>query len=116
MDQAKIDAFMNGAIGTAADITMEKIMTQKFIAMLYSTQNWNDMRRHDYKDYMGWALPYEYYNNPSALRGIPQGQMWRRIKQCSHAINYNETQLRAIQPRFNDDDVWTIPVWWDIPE
>lgn len=116
MGQTKIDAFMNGAIGTAADITMEKIMTQKFIAMLYSTQNWNDMRRHDYKDYMGWALPYEYYNNPSALRGIPKGQMWRRIKQCSHEINYNETQLRAIQPRFNDDDVWTIPVWWDIPE
>lgn len=24
-------------------------MSQKFIAMLYSTVNWNDMRRHDYK-------------------------------------------------------------------
>ncbi len=116
MDDAKIEAFLNGAIGTADDITMEKIMTQKFIAMLYSTVNWNDMRRHDYKDYMGWAIPYEYHQNAAALRAIPEGKMWRRIKQCSHELNYNEAQLKAIQPHFNDDDVWTIPVWWDVEE
>lgn len=116
MTQSKIDAFMNGAIGTAADITMEKIMTQKFIAMLYSTVNWNDMRRHDYKDYMGWEIPKEYYSNSSALLAIPQGKQWRRIKQCSHEINYNATNLKAIQPNYNDDDIWSYPVWWDIAE
>lgn len=113
MDQAKIDAFMNNAIGTAGDITMEKIMTQKLVSMLYSTQNWNDMRRHDYKDFQGWKLPYEYYVNAGSLRGIPLGKDWRRIKQCSHEINYNETELKKICNRFNDDDMWTIPVWWD---
>ncbi|MBR1803523.1 MAG: SusD/RagB family nutrient-binding outer membrane lipoprotein [Muribaculaceae bacterium] len=113
MDQDKIDNFMNNAIGTAADITMEKIMTQKFVSMLYSTQNWNDMRRHDYKDYMGWQLPYEYAQNAGSLKAIPQGKDWRRIKQCSHEYNYNATELRKITPFFNDDDMWTIPVWWD---
>ena len=113
MEQVKIDEFLNGAIGTASDITLEKIMSQKFIAMLYSTVNWNDMRRHDYKNYMGWQMPYEYSVNAASLKGIPQGKQWRRIKQCSHEINYNADQLRAIQPNYNDDDIWTYPVWWD---
>lgn len=113
MEQSKIDAFLDGAIGTAADISLPKIMTQKFIAMLYSTVNWNDMRRHDYQNYMGWEIPKEYYSNAKALLAIPQGKLWRRIKQCSHEINYNAVQLRAIQPHFNDDDIWTYPVWWD---
>lgn len=116
MAQDKIDAFLNSAIGTAADITMEKIMTQKFIAMLYSVVNWNDMRRHDYKDYMGWEMPKEYYSNANALKAIPEGKQWRRVKQCSHEINYNSTQLGAIQPHFNDDDIWSYPIWWDIAE
>lgn len=116
MDQTKIDNFMNNAIGDASNISMEKIMTQKLIAMLYSTVNWNDMRRHDYKDYMGWQLPYEYDKNADALKAIPVGKQWERIKQCSHEINYNADELKAIQPNYNADDVWTIPVWWNIAD
>lgn len=116
MDQTKIDNFMNNAIGDASNISMEKIMTQKLIAMLYSTVNWNDMRRHDYKDYMGWQLPYEYDKNAAALKAIPVGKQWERIKQCSHEINYNADELKAIQPNYNADDVWTIPVWWNIAD
>ncbi|MCH4155197.1 MAG: SusD/RagB family nutrient-binding outer membrane lipoprotein [Muribaculaceae bacterium] len=116
MSQTDIDNFLNNAIGTAADLTMEKIMTQKFIAMLYTQENWNDMRRHDYKDYMGWAIPTEYYTNATSLKTIPLGKMYRRIKQCSHEINYNSDNLKAIQPAYNDDDIWTYPVWWDTTE
>ena len=58
-------------------------------------------------------MPYEYSVNAASLKGIPQGKQWRRIKQCSHEINYNADQLRAIQPNYNDDDIWTYPVWWD---
>src|SRR5690606_14709923 len=39
MAQDKIDNFLNNGIGTANDITMAKIMTQKFIALSYSQQN-----------------------------------------------------------------------------
>ena len=107
---------MTNAIGTAGDISMEKIMTQKFIAMLYTMQNWNDMRRHDYKDYMNWQMPYEYARNVGSTKTIPQGKQWRRIKQCSHELQYNYSNLSAIQPNYNDDDIWTYPVWWDIAD
>ena len=33
--------------------TLGQIMTQKFIAMLYTPENWNDMRRLDYSGYVG---------------------------------------------------------------
>lgn len=116
MEQTKIDDFVNNAIGTAADISMEKIMTQKFIACLYSVVNWNDMRRHDYKDYMGWTMPKEYSSNASAKEMIPVGKQFRRIQQSSHEINYNATQLGAIMPQFGDKDIWTYPVWWDVAD
>ena len=116
MEGADIDNFLTNAIGTAGDISMEKIMTQKFIAMLYTMQNWNDMRRHDYKDYMNWQMPYEYARNVGSTKTIPQGKQWRRIKQCSHELQYNYSNLSAIQPNYNDDDIWTYPVWWDIAD
>ena len=59
------------------------------------------------------ALDIDLAVNAASLKGIPQGKQWRRIKQCSHEINYNADQLRAIQPNYNDDDIWTYPVWWD---
>lgn len=116
IDDAKVTAFMDGVIKDNANFGMEQIMTQKMIALLYSPINWNDMRRHDYKDYQNWNIAKEYYSNSAALRAIPQGKQWRRIKQCSHEINYNMDQLKAIQPNFGDDDIWTYPCWWDIAE
>lgn len=116
MSQTDIDNFLSNAIGKAGDLTLEKIMTQKFIAMLYTQTNWNDMRRHDYKDYMGWQMPYEYSQNAGSLRTIPLGKQWRRIQQCSHEINYNKTNLQAIQSHYADNDIWTYPVWWDTAE
>jgi hypothetical protein len=116
MSQSDIDNFLNNAIGTSNDITMEKIMTQKFIALLYRSQNWDDMRRHDYKDYMGWAQPFEHSVNAGSLKSIPQGKVWRRIKPSSHEINYNFDNLYESNPHFSDDDVYTQPVWWDTEE
>ena len=118
MTQEKIDAFMNGAIGDASNITMGKIMTQKLIATLYSTVVWNDMRRHDYSSdsYMGWQMPAEYYTNAAALKKIPSGQKWERIMQCSHETTYNADELAKIQPNYAADDIWTYPIWWNIAE
>ncbi|MBQ7690166.1 MAG: SusD/RagB family nutrient-binding outer membrane lipoprotein [Muribaculaceae bacterium] len=131
MDQAKIDNFLNNGIGTAGDLTLGKIMTQKQIAMFYSGELWNDMRRYDYDSniFLNWQIPAEYYTNAAALRAIPQGKMWRRWAQCSHEQNYNVTQLQAIGSQvpgavmqdgdgnpvtwFKHDAVWSIPVWWD---
>ncbi len=115
MNAADITNFMNNAIGTSADITMGKIMSQKFIAMLYREQNWDDMRRHHYSadSYMGWEMPYEYEYNAASLNTVPQGKQWERIKQCTHELKYNYTNLGNIAPFYGDLDVWTHPVWWN---
>lgn len=118
MAQAKIDEFLDKGIGTAADITLGKIMTQKFIALSYSQQNWNDMRRYDYSTaaYPGWAVPYEYTVTAAAQNKIPLGKQFRRVMQVSHEINYNAENVKASHPNALSNDVWSYPVWWDIKE
>ena len=68
MKQAEIDAYCAdcGALGTAGDITMGKIMTQKLMTELFMAETWNDFRRHDFDTniIMNWNKSYEYMNNP----------------------------------------------------
>ncbi|UXD69550.1 SusD/RagB family nutrient-binding outer membrane lipoprotein [Sphingobacterium faecium] len=118
MAQSKIDNFLTKGIGTAADITLAKIMTQKFIALSFSQQNWNDMRRYDFSSmvYPGWKVPYEYTVTSAAQTKIPQGKQFRRVRQVSHEINYNSESLKASHPNALNDDIWSFPVWWDIKE
>lgn len=118
MAQSKIDEFINKGIGTAADITLPKIMTQKFIAMSFTQQNWNDMRRYDFSAnvYPGWSVPYEYTVTAAAKTKIPDGKQFRRVRQVSHEINYNAQSLMASHPNALSDDIWSYPVWWDIAE
>ncbi len=120
MEQTDIDNFMNNAIGDAGSLSLEMIMTQKFIAMLYTNENWNDMRRLDYKDYQGWAKPYEFSVNAAAQGKLPDGY-FRRIMQCSHELKYNSVNLKAIcqqlgysaSPTEDLGPIWGVPVWWD---
>lgn len=118
MEQSKIDNFLDNGIGTSADITLGKIMTQKYIALSFSQQNWNDMRRMDYKTeaYPGWAIPYEYFQTSQAQSKIPLGKQFRRIMQVSHEINYNAENFRKSHPQATSDDIWSYPVWWDEAE
>ncbi|MDD3787811.1 MAG: SusD/RagB family nutrient-binding outer membrane lipoprotein [Petrimonas sp.] len=118
MNQADIDNFLNNAIGDATNVTLGKIMTQKYISMSFSQQNWNDMRRMDYSPnaYLGWDIPYEYYKTAEAQVSIPLGKQWRRIMQVSHEINYNSDNWAASHPHAKDNDIWSYPVWWDTAE
>ena len=126
MSQTDIDNFLNNGLGTASDLTLGKIMTQKRIALLFSMEVWNDMRRYDYDSniFLGWAIPAQHALSAEALKAIPEGKQFRRWMQCSHERNYNADNLQAIGsevPGANmslklwnaADDVWTIPVWWD---
>ena len=118
MNEAAITNYINTTIGTAADITLGKIMTQKYIAMSFMQQKWNDMRRLDFSTtaYPGWAIPNEYFLNADAQTRIPLGKQYRRIRQVSHEINYNSENWLASHPNAGDDDIWSYPVWWDIAE
>ncbi|MBR6283740.1 MAG: SusD/RagB family nutrient-binding outer membrane lipoprotein [Muribaculaceae bacterium] len=131
MTAAEMTNFLNNGIGTAGDITLGHIMTQKRIAMHHSLENWNDMRRYDYNPniFFNWKRPARQQYVASAMQAIPADKQFRRWQQCSHELNYNAKQLQAIgtqvpgavmqdsqgkETAWNKAlDVWTIPVWWD---
>jgi hypothetical protein len=127
IEQADIDNYIENGIGTASDLTLGKIMTQKHMAMMFSVEQWNDMRRYDYDEniFLNWHIPAEYYINTTAQSQIPLGKQLRRWIQCSHETNYNSTNLNAIGSEVpgadtslaagwqSASDIWTVNIWWD---
>lgn len=120
IQQADIDTYINTALGTAADLTLGKIMEQKYIACGYSVQTWNDLRRYDYGQrenaYPDFTIPYEYNLNPNAKRTLEGDEAWgtyRRIRQCAHELNYNAKQLDASHDYARADNIYGYPVWFD---
>ena len=136
MEQADIDNYLNNAIGTAGNLTLAKIMTQKRLALQCSVEIFNDMRRMDYEKgcVLNWEVPAEYTANTKLQQDyIPAGKGLRRWRQCSHEYNYNVDNLQAIgsqvpgaeafldyveegteKPCWNrHKQTWSIPVWWD---
>lgn len=123
---AEMDNFLNNGIGTAADLTLGKILTQKRLALQFSVEIWNDMRRYDFDEniFLNWKQPIYHDYDATALEAIPAGKQLRRWMHCSHEYNYNKVNLQAIgaevpgadmnREMWNTAlDVWTIPVWWD---
>ena len=126
MSEIDIQYFLANGIGTAADLTLGRIMTQKRLALQFSVENWNDMRRYDFNKniFLGWDIPAYHFKVAAAEKAIPAGKAYRRWRQCSHEYNYNAKNLIAIGlevPGADNsldnwnraDDAWTIPVWWD---
>lgn len=126
MEQADIDNYLANGIGTANDLTIGKIMIQRRIALHFSVEIWNDMRRYDFDPeiFAGWGIPAYHDISADALKRIPAGKHYRRWMQCSHEINYNTKNLQAIGEQVpganmsldlwnTADDAYTINVWWD---
>lgn len=115
MSADKISAFMNGGIGTQADLTLGKIMEQKFIAMSFCAQNWNDMRRYNFSTtaYPNWAIPYEYFQDSEAQKTINLGQFYRRWAQSSIESGYNSNSWKASNKYAAADNIWQYPCWFD---
>lgn len=134
MTEEEIIAFVDGALGTASDITMGKIMTQKLIAMPFNLENWNDMRRFDYDPeiFMNWNKPYYYTSGTGNIwTYCPEGKTPRRWKQASYEISYNFTNLEAIGAQvpgaselagsdgkgwYSSLQIMTLPIFWDRAE
>ena len=84
MEQADIDNYLNNAIGTAGNLTLAKIMTQKRLALQCSVEIFNDMRRMDYEKgcVLNWEVPAEYTANTKLQQDyIPAGKGLRRWRQ-----------------------------------
>ena len=126
MEQSEIDNFLAKGIGTPGELTLGKILTQKRIALHFSVEIWNDMRRYDFNPeyFLGWKIPAYHSQVVKATQAIPDGKQFRRWIQCSHEMNYNSKNLQAIgnqvpgadmtRDQWNAaEDAWTINVWWD---
>ena len=131
MTDDAINNYLNNGIGTQGELTLGHILMQKRIALMFSYEIWNDMRRYDFDPniFFGWSIPAYHYKVAAAMLAIPEGKQYRRWRQCSHEYNYNSKNLQAIGSqvpgaRMTDgegkevmwnrqDDAWTIPVWWD---
>jgi hypothetical protein len=129
MNQTDITTFMASAavVQTASVLTMADIMRQKMIAMGFSYQNWNDMRRFNYSAgnigsfgvvYKDFKRPYEF-TATNIMTGTSPTELtywFRRFSQSPHESNYNNEQLMKSNPLAMKDAIWSSPVWWDIPE
>lgn len=126
MSQSEMDNFLANGIGTSGNLTLGMILTQKRIALHFSVEIWNDMRRYDFNPeyFLGWAVPAYHSQVVKATQAIPDGKQFRRWIQCSHELNYNSKNLHAIgnqvpgadmaREQWNAaEDAWTINVWWD---
>ena len=131
MTDDAINNFLNNGIGTQGDLSLGHILMQKRIALMFSYEIWNDMRRYDFDPniFFGWSIPAYHYKVVAATNAIPEGKQYRRWRQCSHEYKYNSVNLQAIGEKVpgarmtdsegnkviwnTQDDVWTIPVWWD---
>jgi len=129
MSTTDIDNFLASAAvaQTTSQLTMAKIMQQKYIAMSLTQQNWNDMRRFNYSAgnignfgvvYPDFDRPFEFgTTGATKLPGTSKSQdnYWmRRMMGITHEMNYNSAMLKASNPKAYDVDIWSVPVWWDM--
>lgn len=125
IESEKIEEFLENGIGTEGDITLAKIMTQKHIAMMFSIEQWNDMRRYDFNTeiFLNYHVPFEYFTDAAAQQVIPMGKQPRRWPYNDKEPMYNLDNLNAIGREvegstkndgwYAEPDMPSIPIWWD---
>lgn len=125
IEEADIVEFIENGIGDESDISLAKIMTQKHIAMMFSMEQWNDMRRYDFSPevFLNYHVPFEYYTDANAQLVIPMGKQPRRWPYNDKEPMYNLDNLNAIGREVEGStkaDGWyaeqnmpSIPIWWD---
>lgn len=94
MTQTDIDNYLNNGIGTEENITLGKILTQKRLALHFSMEIWNDMRRYDFNPelFLGWV-----FLHAMALMLLPK-RIFRKVNSSvvgSNAV-MNSTTIRPI--------------------
>lgn len=127
MDEADITAYLASAAvaQTAGELTMQDIMLQKYVAMGFNIENWNDMRRFNFSagNVGDFGVVYPGYDRGPLFAGQaklvgtsktdPQYWIRRWRLPATTELNYNATNAKAANKHATEDDIWSIPVWWD---
>lgn len=127
MNPADISAYMqsNAVCQSSGALTMSDIMMQKYIAMGCSIENWNDMRRFDFSagDIGSFGVVYPGYDRgplfagpdlyPGSSKTDPRYWQRRFKLPTTLELNYNLSNVLAVNKFGNQPDIWSMPVWWD---
>jgi hypothetical protein len=127
MDQAAINTYLasDAVAQSAGALTMSDIMLQKYLAMGCSIENWNDMRRFNFSagNVSGFGIVYPGFDRGPLFAGAalyPAGsktdpRYWPRrwSLPTTLELNYNLTNVLAINPHATEPSIWSMPVWWD---
>ena len=127
MNEADITAYLNSAAvaKSASDLTMRDIMLQKYVAMGFSIENWNDMRRWNFStgNIGNFGVIYEGYDRSPLFAGQnkltatsktdPQYWIRRWRLPATQELQYNSVHAAESNKHAYMDDIWSIPVWWD---
>jgi hypothetical protein len=126
MDASAITTYMNStALAGPGDLTMQDIMLQKYIAMGCSLENWNDMRRFNFSvgNVGSYGVVYPGYQRGPLFAGAAlytgsaptDPRYWQRrwALPTTLELNYNLTNVQALNPHATDPNIWSMPVWWD---
>ena len=109
----------------AGGLTMSDIMLQKYVAMGISIENLVDMRRFDFSagDVGSYGVVYPGYGRSPLFAGsanytgtsVTDPRYWPRrwALPTNLEINYNLTNVLALNPHATDLNIWSMPVWWD---
>lgn len=127
MNQTNISSYLSSAavVQNAGDLTMRDIMLQKYIAMGCSIENWNDMRRFNYSagNIGSFGVVYPGYDRgplftgtaelPGGTKTDPRYWMRRWRLPATLELQYNTTNVLAVNKHANQLYIWSLPVWWD---
>jgi hypothetical protein len=127
MDQNAINTYLqsNAVCQGAGILTMSDIMLQKYVAMGCSIENWNDMRRFNFSagNVGNFGVVYPGYDRGPLFAGTAlytggsktDPRYWQRrwMLPTTLELNYNSTNALAINPHASEQNVWSMPVWWD---
>ncbi len=104
---------------TASELTLSHIMIQKYIALTYNPEIWNDMRRCDYcigsdGTYDYEAGVYKGFKRPTYVyeTAFPSDDDYiRRYQMAYYERYYNSAKVTELG--VFENDYMTTPVWWD---
>lgn len=120
---ASINAFLasSSVVQDFNLLTISHIMIQKYIALSYSPEVFNDVRRLEYctdasGKYNESTGVYKGLKRPKAVFSLafPSDDMWpRRFAVASYGISYNYAQVIAADPDASEAVYTAKRIWWD---
>lgn len=128
MDDDAVTTYL-AAVNAKTAVDIAEIMRQKVIALSFNYELWNDIRRYDYNNgkvngiaaFPNYKRPTEFTATNKIVAASVTDQAdftnvragFRRWMHSSHESDYNMAQLVASNPHAYEDEVYSIPVWWD---